>query len=347
MEYRYHRNFLKFGVGSPSETLLVKSSNAITVSTRNSSASRLSSLADYKTIQESINKDDSFVGTEKHLYDLSDISEESKLPRVGPDAMKRYYRTYKKLVREVEKGKDKRVPATAYQQRCDKQRILPTAIAVATRKGKESEVNIKGYSVGEDYALALGEGVQLLTDARKIDLTGNRLAAKGAKIITNCIQGNNTIELNLSDNSIGLQGASYLARTQLKSKHCAIQILNLENNKLGDEAVGEVCYSLEESKILRVLNLGYNEISDKSANALRDMIEFNQSIRNLSLKWNKLRGPSGAAIFRGLKKNETLRVLDLSWNSLGSGLPDVGRLIGEGVPPILLHLDLSYNKLSR
>ena len=121
--------------------------------------------------------------------------------------------------------------------------------------------------------------------------------------------------------------------------------VNVENNKLGDYAISELCEAICDNESIRKLNISKNFISNKSAEDVGRMIKGNNSLQELYLRWNQIKGRGGEAIFDAMKENDHIRVLDLSWNSLGLGTSNFTNSFAEFVfkDKTLVHLDLSNN----
>ena len=100
-------------------------------------------------------------------------------------------------------------------------------------KGKEEEINLKNYKMGDNYAAAFREGLQL-AHVKKLVVADNRLNEKGSLQL---VQGLN--------------------------KH--IQELDLSNNKVGQPTIHHICLTLKvasESLDLRVVKLDNAGIDD-------------------------------------------------------------------------------------
>lgn len=129
-----------------------------------------------------------------------------------------------------------------------------------------------------------------------------------------------------------------------------IEVLNLEDNKLGDEAVFELLNGLQMSKSLRVLNLSKNLLTDRVCGELKNIL-YRCSIYELYLHWNRINAKGGIEIFQSLKSNETLKVLDISYNSLGKCFnratcaPHIAEYLANNSE--LRHIDLSNNQFNR
>jgi hypothetical protein len=62
--------------------------------------------------------------------------------------------------------------------------------------------------------------------------------------------------------------------------------LNLENNRLGDYLVNDLCESIKVNATLKDLNLSANQLSYNSSKKIAKMIEKNKTIQKIDLNWN-------------------------------------------------------------
>jgi len=125
--------------------------------------------------------------------------------------------------------------------------------------------------------------------------------------------------------------------------------VNLEGNKLGDSAVGQLCDAIITNFSLRKLNLGKNFLSDKVTEKVSRMLELNSSLEELYLQWNQIKSQGGTNLVNGLQQAPKLRVLDLSWNSLGQNGSQFAKSFAAYIAgnTTLIHLDLSNNYINK
>jgi Ran GTPase-activating protein (RanGAP) involved in mRNA processing and transport len=150
--------------------------------------------------------------------------------------------------------------------------------------------------------------------------------------------------LDLSYNSIGKIGSDHICKA-VTSRECRIEILELEDNKLGDFNIVTLCKSLQKNRTLKVLNLSKNYISNRSVEYIAGLLDGSFYIEEMYLHWNQITNEGGKAIFTALLENENLRVLDLSNNSLGIGASPCASEISSFARKNLelRHFDLSNN----
>lgn len=64
-------------------------------------------------------------------------------------------------------------------QACDKDHVIPRPFGIVSYKGKEDEINIENFSMGNSYSKAYGKGLKLL-NAKVLNLSNNRLSDTGS-----------------------------------------------------------------------------------------------------------------------------------------------------------------------
>ena len=97
-----------------------------------------------------------------------------------------------------------------------------------------------------------------------------------------------------------------------------IRKLNLEGNKLGVNAIREICDSLLYNRALQILNLSKNGIRNESCNDISLLFEGNPSILEFYLSNNFIGGKGAVTLLKGLKINKGIKVFDMSWNKMGN-----------------------------
>jgi Ran GTPase-activating protein (RanGAP) involved in mRNA processing and transport len=155
------------------------------------------------------------------------------------------------------------------------------------------------------------------TNVETLSLPRNELALDAAQAIARLLYANATIQhLNLSDNSLGYQGAQALVQPLLYSNTTLVS-LDLTHNDLGPRGSESVATLLARTTALRELRLGNNHFGSRG-------------IRVLAPK---------------LTACKSLLHLDLSHNQLGSqGIHLLGTQLLRTLLPPLLYLDVTGNR---
>ncbi|CAG9313733.1 unnamed protein product [Blepharisma stoltei] len=282
---------------------------------------------------------------------LSKGSMEFYLGPLGAQARLEFFESYKNIRNQSQRTQFEHLeenPNLAYLEKIDKERLNPNPFGIIRRKGPEAAIDIRHYSMGDNYARAFSRGLNHYRELERLDLGSNRLTESGSVKILKNLQDKNVRTLSLADNSLGIKSIEKIielaSRPFSKLKH-----INLEKTKIGDSAVIDLCKHLTENKVVTKLNLACNNITSKAATAIKEMIRYNTCIKNLDFHWNNLRGLGAIEIFDALYQNDCIRQLDLSWNAMGRyENSDVGQAISKAlrINSILKHLDLSYNYFS-
>ncbi|EGR29347.1 leucine rich repeat protein [Ichthyophthirius multifiliis] len=275
------------------------------------------------------------------------IVEDNKHKSVTEEnAQDNFYRHYQKLDKITQQNKFFQVQESAFTSILDqaqKLSILPCKIGLIKQKGNEEDLRINSMMYGDLYAKVLSEGLKRLSSVQNFYLQGNRITNKGSGDLLKTISRKAKI-LQLQQNSIGRIGCEHIAASlsekEFKSR---IEVLNLENNKLGDISVGLILDALQTNKSLKKMNLSKNYLTDKSGEKLASILQ-NEYLQELYLHWNQIKANGGALVFAALFSNEELKVLDFSCNSLGLGgscVEQICAFLGKNIE--LKHLDLSNN----
>ena len=125
----------------------------------------------------------------------------------------------------------------------------------------------------------------------------------------------NITNLNLTNSSIGLEGATGLANglrhlTQLKT-------LNLSHNNIGRECFNSLCNGLQYLTSLMNLDLSHNDITDVDASSLGHILQHLTRLRELDLSHNNI-GLGMSHLVSGLQGLTDICEINLSHNNISS-----------------------------
>ena len=266
---------------------------------------------------------------------------------VGRIAKMDYINSYRDLTRLSNYSQDSSngSPMLKYLQKINEKKLSPIPMGMVKHRGDAADFDLGMYSMGDRYAEALSEGINLLSPV-KLQLNDNRLSELGvAKILTK-LTYNQLIDLNLSNNKVSIDNLLQLEGI-LANKACILQVLKLEGLNLKDTGCAIVCKALKKNHTLLELNLAKNHIEGNKT--LSSYIEHTSTLQKLDLHWNAIRGQGSYLLCQALVDNKSLRVLDLSWNSLAS--PASTKAINKLSEALsshksLIHVDISNNSLS-
>lgn len=238
-------------------------------------------------------------------------------------------------------------PVEAYLSRIDRSLLLPEPMGLVKTKGKDCDLNISRYSMGDSFAEALSESFTTL-EMERVNLRSNRLTDAGARKVINNLKANVLLELDLSYNYIGLSTIAKLGQ-MLQSHNTALRVLKLESLRLSDATITVITRGLVYCEMLQELVLARNMIGEAGAASLSGFVKNASSLQKLDLHWNQIRGEGARKLVKALGDAEALRVLDLSWNSLASPsllncASPLSKLFVKHQS--LSHVDLSHNLFS-
>ncbi|KDO26304.1 hypothetical protein SPRG_08378 [Saprolegnia parasitica CBS 223.65] len=200
-------------------------------------------------------------------------------------------------------------------------------------------------TLGDRNMQKMGQFLQLPTrKLHTLRVSGNGVRDKGCETIVRAIQSSqpSVLELNLSDNAIGVHGARAL-RDVLTAKTCRIEVLCLDNNKLGN-VVGKAFMEdvASSNRSLRTLSLRRNELN--CGHAVAHLLRVHPTIQRLDLSWNVFRGLHVVPMAAALTDNGTLQELHMSYNAAGdAGFAALTKALA--MNKVLRHLDVGHNNV--
>lgn len=264
----------------------------------------------------------------------------------GDHAIENFYTHYKKLdkISDINEFKNsKQTMFSSMLKSTEDLKLFPSKIGLVKFKGSVEALKINNFRLGDKYASVLSEGLKTSTNISQLELANNRLTPAGADAILSKVQSKPQV-IDLSGNCIGKIGIEHICNLLIQRGSKLMEV-NIENNKLGDYAIAELCEAICDNESIRKLNISKNFMTNKAAGDVSKMIKGNNSLQELYIRWNQIKGQGGEAIFDAMKENDHIRVLDLSWNSLGLGASNFVNSFGEFVvkDKTLVHLDLSNN----
>ena len=96
----------------------------------------------------------------------------------------------------------------------------------------------------------------------------------------NLLKKNCTLtSINLSDNSIGNEGARAIA--QSLEKNCTLTSINLSDNSIGNEGAKAIAQALKTNTTLTSMDLSCTQINSNAVIAIRQVLECNRGIRDI------------------------------------------------------------------
>ena len=157
----------------------------------------------------------------------------------------------------------------------------------------------------------VGIAVRVKLLFEEFDAEGVLALGSGLELHTNT----NIIHLNLTNSSIGLEGATGLANGL---RHLTkLQALNLSHNNFGRECFNSLCNGLQYLTSLLDLDLSHNDINDGGARSLGHVLQQLTRLRELDLSHNNI-DLGMSHLSNGLQCLTDIGKLNLSHNNISS-----------------------------
>ncbi|OCR01511.1 ribonuclease inhibitor [Oscillatoriales cyanobacterium USR001] len=155
----------------------------------------------------------------------------------------------------------------------------------------------------------------LMPDGR-LDMCKQGLGAVGCSLITEALEGNQTIaSLLLGTNGIGDLGAAKVAR--LIERNHRLEIIYLGCNAIAQTGIADIAQALTHNQSVTGLWLKRNPIGINGAYSIAEMLRYNQSIRTLDLVNTQIGSEGLTAIINVLiQTNKTVNKLYLGGNQI-------------------------------
>jgi len=157
----------------------------------------------------------------------------------------------------------------------------------------------------------------------EVDFSGKEYSVTEIKILVALLKTNKSVKvLNLASNHIDAKGAKIVASLfDAKSSTAAtvLEVLNLNDNPLGDEGVKVIGEALANNTTLTSLHLAETEIKDAGAISLAGSAVKTSNLKFLDLHNNKFESKGSAAIAQALLDNSQTKMahLNLHQNAIG------------------------------
>jgi Ran GTPase-activating protein (RanGAP) involved in mRNA processing and transport len=152
-----------------------------------------------------------------------------------------------------------------------------------------------------------------------LDVTSNKIMAKGCIDICKAIQHHTTLrEILMSNNFIGPDGARQLAHKVLADTKYITEV-HLANNGIFPDGAKEIGIALANKKYLEVLNLRRNDIGKEGISELEKCLLASR-IKELDLSGNKIGDEGCRIVVKSLIDKPKLMItsLNLSDNAITS-----------------------------
>ena len=192
---------------------------------------------------------------------------------------------------------------------------------------KEDEWPLHNISSVEDRTEFLCDCLKEDNTLQELNLAYNNITNEGAKNIkkiAEAIRVTKTLQkLSLRENK--LSDDEVAAISYSLNSNVSLQELNLTRNNITDEGAKKIAKAIQENETLQTLNLSYNNISDDGAEAISYSLEINVSLQELNLTRNNITDEGAKKIAKAIQVTKTLRKLNLNENQIfDDGAADIG-----------------------
>ncbi|XP_068753257.1 protein NLRC3-like [Montipora capricornis] len=200
----------------------------------------------------------------------------------------------------------------------------------------EIRINMPRTSIAA-FSQVLAVNMSLTT----LNLSENSIGAEGATSLSQALAVNTSLTtLNLSDNFLGDEGAASLS--QALAVNTSLTTLHLHGTSIGAEGATSLSQALAVNTSLTTLNLSHNSIGDEGATSLSQALAVNTSLTTLDLSWNGIVDEGATSLSQALAVNTSLTTLDLCHNLIvDDGATSLSQALA--VNTSLTTLDLSHS----
>ncbi len=197
-------------------------------------------------------------------------------------------------------------------------------------------LNLLGNDIDDRAVMAIAEGLKDHTGLLELQLGYNDVTSEGVASLSQVISCNQQLQcMNLRFCGVGLEGVTVLV--DLMSGD-SLQILDLEENELGDDSMACLSVGLKKFTQLVKLNIGCNRNSFLEVKHLSEGLQYCTKLQELYLGANGVIQDCIPAILDIMKHCMYLKSLSLAFNRIS--VDDVALLLGGWQHKSLLILDI-------
>ncbi|XP_038633085.1 leucine-rich repeat-containing protein 45 isoform X1 [Scyliorhinus canicula] len=180
-------------------------------------------------------------------------------------------------------------------------------------------LDLSTQSLPVDTCAILGKVLMNDIVFTELTLCDCMLNEEGAKLLLYGLCANTTIQmLDMKGNNLRAAGAETLGKLLRHNK--SLKSLILEWNALGmwEEGFCVFCEGLRANKSLEHLDLRNNQINHQGVGELALALKHNNTLEELDLRWNNIGLLGGRALLCALQQNKILVRLELAGNNIPS-----------------------------
>ena len=204
------------------------------------------------------------------------------------------------------------------------------------------EFEISKCKISNEVIKQIMKAIQTNTTLQTLDISYIDLTDDG---ISECLKINNALKvLNISGNVVSERGAKIVAK--FIQENTTLLSMYFCDNKISDSGAVVISESLKLNTILKEFSLSVNKITSYGISTTAEMIQVNTTLQKLDISHNSICDDGAVAVGECLKLNRTLEELNLSDNNITSkGIVKIAEVIKIAKLPIL-KLDISHNSIT-
>lgn len=231
----------------------------------------------------------------------------------GQDAKSRFWKLYKSdRTFKDQDNTDIKDPRFAFIKTWHEMGMLPKA-GMIIRSEKTSHLSFANLGLLQKNSVAVAESLKRYPlEIEALDFTGNGIRPKECTLLAQAIEvhANSLVQLNFSENKIGLEGWKALGEALLKMK--LLEVINLSGNLLGDDAINEIVKGMSSLINIKWINFSNNALGRKASDSefmenLCLILKNTGSLTELNLSWNNFRGEVAEKLILSMKENYTVK----------------------------------------
>ncbi|CAG9325656.1 unnamed protein product [Blepharisma stoltei] len=158
--------------------------------------------------------------------------------------------------------------------------------------------------------------LQNFQNLRELKLNNTEITSKDIKRLYSSLELMPMMQvLELQGNAICNEGIKYLTKLFFRTMK-SLKVLNLSNNRFGDEGIATLCKGLLSLRCLEELRLNSNNIYSRGLILLSQTLCQIKTLKRLGLAGNPIDFESVRVLVRSIRSNVNLKELDLSRNGL-------------------------------
>ncbi|XP_056666607.1 leucine-rich repeat-containing protein 74A isoform X2 [Monodelphis domestica] len=195
-----------------------------------------------------------------------------------------------------------------YREACKLIGVIPVSYFI--RNMEETYMNLNHHGLGPKGTKAIAVALVSNTTITRLELEDNWILEDGALSLMQMLHENYYIqELNVSGNHLDSKGAKIITDF-LTENTSSLWSIQLAGNDFKDDTAPMFCNALTANYRIKVLDLSHNFFSEKGGEQLGQMLAFNEGLQTLDLSWNQLHLKGAVALSNSLRMSQNPVTMD-------------------------------------